>query len=127
MCKKGCNRFDAAGHRILPHADMALYYKDDPKSLEIVRRNMPHRYVIIPIIEILFDAKKPGCVDVYKVYPGETILLQKELSLMAVDGLRRAYKGLGGWTVKYNKMGIICLRREGRVILDPRKRYGTWN
>ena len=125
--KTGCKcRYDAWGKKILPHADMILYYKDDVDSLDIVRRFMPHRHVCIPTVEILIDCKNPEMVDVYLIYPGETILLTKDMSVRAVEGLRRTYRGKKGWTVKDQKNGVVNLRREGRVILDPCRKYGIY-
>lgn len=122
-CRK---RFDAAGHRILSREDMLSYYQNDRASLDIVKRNMPYRYVVIPAIEILIDKQNPGSVDVYLIFPGETKLIEKDVSVRAVEGLRATYRGKPGWVVKGERNGAICLRREGRIVLDPMRRFGVW-
>lgn len=126
MSKK-CSRYDAWGHKILPHADMLFYYKDDPISRGIVSRWMPHRYVCIPSVEILINCSNPESVDVYLVYPGETALIHKDMSVRAVEALRRTYRGRPGWRVVNQRGGVVRLRREGRVILDPLRKFGVYS
>lgn len=125
MSKTVCKcRYDAAGHKILSHADMLLYFSDDKQSKALVQRFMPYRLVFLPAVEILIDCKMPEKIDIYLVYPGETLSFSKDVSVRAVQGLRATYAGKPGWKVKYNRSGVVCLRREGRAILDPKRRFG---
>lgn len=119
-------RHDAAGHKILAHPDMLLYYKDDPKSLDIVRRYMPYRYVCVPHLEIHIHCN--GSVDVmlYKIFPGETQNAYVSVSARVLDKLRELYKGKGGWIGEKKSSGLVIIRRKGFVTLDPRKRFGVW-
>lgn len=121
-CK--CSRYDAWGNKILPRDAMLLYYKDDPQSLNILRRNMPHRYACIPTVEILIDCQNPGEVDIYLIYPGETKLIEKSLTERAVQALRATYRGKPGWKVVQGLHGAVKLRREGRVIIDAAHKFG---
>lgn len=120
-------RFDAAGKRILPHAAMLLYFKDDPKSTDLLKRNMPYRLVCVPAIEIHIPLGEVTSVTVYKIYPGETENEIREVSVRAVEGLRRTYRRGKGWRATRTSTCACVLRREGRVILDPKKRYGIWH
>lgn len=127
MTTKPCKcRFDAAGHRVLPHPEMLLYYQNDPVSLNRVRSWMPHKYIVVPIVEIHIHLGKEVTIQVYKIYPGETQHEFYNASVRALEGLRATFSGKKkGWTVT-NKNGLVVLRREGRVIMDPKKRYGVW-
>lgn len=122
-CK--CARYDAAGHKILPHDAMKLYYKDDPISLDLVKRNMPFRLVVIPDILIRIDVQDCTSVQVLYIYPGETKERTFVLSEHGIQGLRNTWRGRKGWE-REKKVGYIALRRAGRVILDPKRRYGLW-
>lgn len=125
--KTACKcRYDAAGHKILPPEDMLHYYKNDPVSVDVLRRNMPHRYVCLPVIEIHILSGPPLRLAIFFVYPGESREIERIPSQRALEGLRATYRGRRGWSTRKNAYGAVVLRREGRVILDPRKRYGIW-
>jgi hypothetical protein len=120
-CK--CARFDAAGHRILPVDAMRLYYKSDDISMKILSSHMSFQYVVIPGVEIRLSTEFPGNAIIYLIYPGETKEREVEFSSTALQGLRRTYRGKPGWEVDTRLRGWIIFRRDGRVILDPKKRY----
>lgn len=126
MKKQDCKRYDAAGHVILPHGDMILYYKKDPASLNLVRRYMPHRYVCLPDIEIHIFPSDTIDVQIYLIYPGETKNRYLSVSVRALEGLRATYRGKPGWKAEKRENGSVVLRRQGRVIMDPLKRFGVW-
>lgn len=124
--EKPCKcRYDAAGRKILPHPAMLLYYKDDKQSLDLVRRFMPYRLMVIPAVEIHIHPTTPPAVYLYLIYPGETIERTIDASVRSLEGLRRTYRGRKGWTSRKSTSGAVVLRREGRVILDPKKRFGV--
>lgn len=120
-------RYDAAGHRVLSHPEMLLYYKDDKQSLDLVRRNMPHRLVCVPTIEIHIPLGQVSTITVYRIYPGETISVVKDVSVRAVEGLRQTYRRNKGWKPTRTATCACVLRREGKVVLDPLKRFGIWS
>lgn len=120
-------RWDAAGHKILSNVDMLKYYQNDPESLKIVKANMPHRYVCLPAVEIHIHTGAEIDVTIYQIYPGETRDNYKSISVRALEGLRATFRGRPGWRVVKNQEGLVVLRREGRVILDPKRRYGLWS
>lgn len=117
-------RYDAAGHKILPHADMLLYYKGDQKSLDIVRSQMPHRYICIPTIEIHIHKGDQFPIRVYRIYPGETMETERFLTLRALKGLRSTYREKSRWEHPSRPGEWCILRLPGRVVLDPLQRYG---
>lgn len=119
-------RYDAAGHKILPRADMQLYYKDDKKSTEIVANNMPHRYVCYPDITIRIFKKDCTRVVVTWVYPGETIEKEIELTERALEGLRNTWAKGKAWGDRKNGPDTVSMRYRGCVKLDPKRRYGIW-
>lgn len=122
-CK--CARYDAVGNKILPHDAMKLYYKADKQSLDFVSRYMPFRLVVIPDVEIRFHPSATFEGRLYKIYPGETKEFDITLSENVVCYLRRMLKTSKRWKLTKTPSGEISLKREGRVILDPLKRYGV--
>lgn len=125
MTSKPCKcRYDARGKKILPHQDMLLYYKDDAKSLNIVHRYMPFRYICIPHIQIRISPTTPPIINLYLIYPGEAEEREIKPSVRIIEGLRATYRGKPGWDRSKGKNGDVVLSRAGRVILDPLRRYG---
>lgn len=123
-CK--CARFDASGNRILPHPGMKIYYSNDKQSLELLSKNMPHRLVVIPDVEIRIVTKDPVIALLYLIYPGETKERTVHLSDRNLAYLRKLYCRKSHWTIDRSKPDRIIFRRKGRVILDPLKRFGVW-
>lgn len=124
--RTNCKRFDAGGNVILPHAEMLLYYKKDPHSLDIVRRFMPHRYICIPDIEIRLDVQDCRTATIYSIFPGETKERVVELSDRNLNVLRHMWRwGRKRWVME-KKTGYFVFRRAGCVVMDPLKRYGIY-
>lgn len=123
-CK--CARYDAAQHRILSHQDMLKYFAKDARSLEIVMKHMPHRYVVYPIIEIRISTQDARSITIYQIYPGETRDRVVELNDRQLNGLRRTWKQSDTWKRDKIGEGYLRLRKEGCVRMDPLKRFGLW-
>lgn len=124
-CK--CSRKDAAGNAVLPHAGMLIYYKSDPISLDIIRRNMPFRYVCLPDIELRIICGVTNTVEVYRIYPGETKHSIIEINEKQLIALRAFYRRKPWGKPVVDRLGKVVFRKKGGVIMDPLRRYGLWS
>lgn len=125
--KDPTHRYDAWGNPILPHAQMLIYYRDNPEALEIIKNNMPHRFVVIPNVDIQIQTGISPIVVIYLTYPGGDRHIVIDPSVRSWEALRRTWHGKKGWKHFYTGKGIVTLRREGTVILDTARKFGLWS
>lgn len=120
MEKKG--RFDAWGNPILDFIGMQKYYAGCDRSSKILRQLMPHRYFVIPDVEIRVFKNRPGEIEVIRLYPGGSNRNVYIIKDRAMDALRRLWKGTGrawkkqdmGYYVAFRKNGCVCRETAGK-------------
>lgn len=126
MRRTDFKRYDAWGNAILPLDAMLAYYANDAKSLEVLNSKLPHRYAVIPTVEIHIAPNQTKEVYVYYIFPGGNESQIIYPSQHALCALRKAYKGRGGWKGYKNKFGYFIIRREGRVIPLSYQKFGLY-
>lgn len=116
-------RYDAWGNSILPHSEMLLYYKQDENSLKILKNHLPHRFVIIPDVEIRISPEDSTNVLVYLIYPGRTESKSLYTTPRVLFALRKTFRGRKGWTREVKKNNVVILRHRGRVMIEPSGKF----
>lgn len=110
--------FDGRGHRTLGYMEMLERYRYDRRSVDVLRRFAPYRYLVIPDVEIIVKSGPMVALDLRFIYPGETISVCKNPNAIACDALRRLYRsGDTVWRVCKLSDGVMFSRR-GCVIED---------
>jgi hypothetical protein len=105
--------FDAWGYPTLEHFELIAYYKGDGKSMDVIRKNMPHRLVCEPSVEIVINPARLETIEVVRVWPGGHVsktCFMNERMLCALRRLYGAHRGL--WRV-VEKGGMIRFTRRG--------------
>lgn len=125
MTKDSARRFDSWANPILPHEEMKKYFAYDKKSMQVLNDCMPHMYVVIPTVEIRIYTEGLPWGEVVLIYPGGEKSTGIYPSVRAWEALRRTYRNRKGWYHEKRKNGLVVLRREGRVIRDPSKKFCT--
>ena len=108
--------FDGNGHVTLSFDQMMTLYSDRKRSLAILRRFPPFKYIVVPDVEI--HVKKDPSDQSYVVhrYPGEIRTLEIKLNQRGKEALRRLYKsGDLAWRVS-RETGEVVFFHPGEVI-----------
>lgn len=109
-------RRDGWNNPIASRELMVLYYKYDPESLKVLRECLPKDYAVIPDMHILIHPKRQEEIYITRVYPGGADSITYYPTARALQALRKAYKGRGGWKGRIDHAGWIAIERRGRVI-----------
>lgn len=108
--------FDGRGHKTLGYFEMLQLYDHEHKSLAVLHRLPPHRYVCIPDVKIIIKKRGSEAFEVDLSYPRETIRLSKQWTSRRREALWRLIKsGDLSWKVWQDK-DCIELFHLGRVI-----------
>lgn len=126
MKVKDFRRYDAWANPILPYDQMLVYYQDDPKSLAVLHNKLPHRYAVIPTVEIHISPQYKTEIYIYYIFPGGTESKVVYPSEHALQALRKAYKGHDGWKGHKDKNGFSVIRRKGCVIALSYSKFGLY-
>jgi hypothetical protein len=95
---------------------MLALYADRKPSLAVLRRFPPHKYLVIPDVEL--HVKKDPCDQSYliKIYPGSAVRLDIKLNDRALIALRRWYRsGDITWRVTKGKEETVFFH-PGQVV-----------
>jgi len=102
---------------------MLIYYKSNPNSIQLLKKYLPHRLVIIPDVTIRINPKRLDTFEVIVSYPGGNKVKEYPMSDRVLCALRKTYKNKKGWKGEISKTGFIVISRFGGVILEPSGKY----
>lgn len=86
------NGYDCQGHRTLGLFGMLLYYRDQPKSCELIRSRPSYQLKIVPSITIKLQYDQLPGVKVILIYPREHVTREVILDEEHADFLRDLFR-----------------------------------
>lgn len=118
-------RYDSWGNKILSFMDMRKYYARCDRSLEVLRSCLPHQFTCIPDITIRLDVWDPKHINLTKVYPGETIIVDHYVGERALEAFRNMVrKPKSGWKTE-RKGQTFYFQRKGFLHRLKFSKYGN--
>jgi hypothetical protein len=108
--------FDGRGHKTLDYFGMLDLYDHEHKSLAVLHRLPPHRYVCVPDVKIIVKKGGSDAFEVVLSYPGEVRRLLIQWTTRRREALWRLIKsGDLSWRV-WQDRDYIEIFHLGRVI-----------